>query len=839
MAEPELLVLLPTNPVGWRQRVASQLAGSSLGRQPHWRLRLRDLGSAESGVPLRVKRRPSRGTVSTRRSSRADPVVSPPAPHIDPLPAAAEAPLSFTPTFARTPAASSDGRPARRVPEPVSVTRVSTVGGSERSATSGSARSSSSSSSSAPASTTTASSTSSASPQSELPSPAGSAPAGICFACGAALAATKFCPQTGLPHAPQSASPSPSPSPSPPPPEPPAPEADPPPPGPAAQQQAAQPLGPPKEGDRVRAHGLKNKVALNGQAGTLTAFVEKRGDLYAHVDFGEPFGKVTMHPKNLHHESAPPPDPAPDDPAPPRADASTAALPAPAQVQDSTPPVDVFTVGARVTACGLQRRGDLNGLTGVVRSTKEGPDGEKLAVVAFEGKDGNIALREKNLQLERAPAAPPPDPSAPLEDRYPVGSTVRAANLVKRADLNGLEGTVKGHQPGPGGEGLVKVYFPSVDEQLALRQKNVELPGAAAPAPATPAPLGVGDEVVAKGLIRNAQLNGLTGTIVEVLDGGVMDVEFAEPHGRVKVRTANLARPHEAAAAVQVSASTPGQPPPRKSAFKPGQRVISLGMNCVAPGGCRGTYLRYVGDGVGVVRFGSPHCKDEPVKEICIRSAPDLPRFQDGDAVEARGLAAGLDGARGEVSKCAETRGGVAWVDFGKPHGQLAVKERNLQSAVGVGFKDPAGVRVRFSPHPDGGLCYEYNQELQPPFQRAKMVRKPDGVFIATPENGAGAGVLVPKGGDAVRLLSAIARLFTAFGVAHDLPAPPPPSSFPPGSPVRAQGLTANRKLNGQKGVVVSHHLVDGGKTALVSVRFAQPVGTMTLRLDNVVLERG
>eukprot|EP01062_Namystynia_karyoxenos_P033220 TRINITY_DN24426_c0_g1_i1.p1 TRINITY_DN24426_c0_g1~~TRINITY_DN24426_c0_g1_i1.p1 ORF type:complete len:848 (+),score=240.47 TRINITY_DN24426_c0_g1_i1:88-2544(+) len=789
----------------WRERVAAHIARSRCGRQPNWRLRLRELGGGAAPPPPPPRAlRARRGAPQPPPQLRAPPAAEPPAAESPPSSgggAPAENGLSFTPTFPPSvePGSSPDSPWLR--PALGSAGSTPRLGRSEG-----------------------ASSSPAAGDWASAPSSPGAA-AGQCFSCGRALAEER-CTESGLPHAVQERPRSvlctpaadcslrlqPRPSTA---------RSSRHPPsrqlsaaaGPPAQSRKSSRDGsssrsssssssssssretssssapsdgkPFKIGAAVVATGLRNRTELNGRPGTVKGYVMKRGEEHLHVDF-EGVGKTTVHPRNV---ARPPRPGGKAAPAPaPAAAAAAATAPPP---QSAPAAAEGIAEGAAVLGKGLVRRPELNGCRGVVRRVQSGPDGEAVFGVEFEGH-GTVAVRRKNLDPigadgqplpSQQPAAEGPAPGATTEERFPVEAEVVAHGLANRKELNGARGVVRGHQAGPSGETLLRVFFTAQGSTVAVRERNLRragAPAAAGAAGAAPPPAG---------------------------------------------------SPGPAGPAARKAPA--GPPQQRRSAFRPGQEVISVGLSG-APAGCRGQYLRYEGDGLCVVRFRAPLSRDETVKEIAVREAPQPPRFADGAEVEAVGLEGGVNGCRGTVARSAERNGAVAWVDFGVPHGQVALRETNLQSAVGVTLVDSAGARHRVCPHPSGGLCLDKELRITAPFSSVSVADRPQGAVISFPD--IKKTVTVPK--SERRVLPALSRLLTAFGVAHDLPAALGPEDMPEGTRVRAHGLAATPRVNGLKGQVVGHSSADGGKTPLVVVRFQNPIGTMVLKLDNVLPDK-
>ena len=85
--------------------------------------------------------------------------------------------------------------------------------------------------------------------------------------------------------------------------------------------------------------------------------------------------------------------------------------------------------------------------------------------------------------------------------------------VQQRADLNGLDGIVVSYQPSTK---RFAVRVASVDSLLAVKQEHLELKDEVAQAPIAHE---IGVEVVFKGLMGRADLNGLDGTVVSYPSG--------------------------------------------------------------------------------------------------------------------------------------------------------------------------------------------------------------------------------------------------------------------------------------------------------------------------------
>eukprot|EP00756_Hemistasia_phaeocysticola_P039859 Hpha_TRINITY_DN16836_c0_g3::TRINITY_DN16836_c0_g3_i1::g.149661::m.149661 len=146
-----------------------------------------------------------------------------------------------------------------------------------------------------------------------------------------------------------------------------------------------------------------------------------------------------------------------------------------------------FPVGSEVEAHSLVTMLTLNGLRGKVTNHRLTPDGAVQVVVQFGPPNGLMALKITNLKKPGAggPASPS---SGSVEQKFPVGKTVEAKNLVAMKQLNGVKGTVNSHRKAGDGTDQIVVSFPAPHGMLALRVANLELvDDASAPAPA-PAP---------------------------------------------------------------------------------------------------------------------------------------------------------------------------------------------------------------------------------------------------------------------------------------------------------------------------------------------------------------
>eukprot|EP01062_Namystynia_karyoxenos_P023781 TRINITY_DN19211_c0_g3_i2.p1 TRINITY_DN19211_c0_g3~~TRINITY_DN19211_c0_g3_i2.p1 ORF type:complete len:1136 (+),score=305.31 TRINITY_DN19211_c0_g3_i2:110-3409(+) len=489
----------------------------------------------------------------------------------------------------------------------------------------------------------------------------------------------------------------------------------------------------PPVGARAEAHSLVNQSQLNGKQGTVQSHqsvADGQGGTTMAAVVGFDTGPMALKPNNLAPVFSVGEEvelrgmanqTAPEGPGPAVAidgltvregEGMDSAL-SPEQSATRGSLVQVLEIRGRralVTYGPQARRGwvSVNSATGeLLLGTPQAVNGQKGTITGAQ--DGNytvqlppphgvMAVRGVNLKLASggaAPAAPPPAAPRTAAD-LPVGTEVEAHSLVQMQSLNGAKGKVTQHRTAPDGTQQIVVQFGPPHGMMALRLQNLRKPGdAAAAAPAAPAPapappvaapaaapaaspesppaalsassFPVGARVEAHGLVSMKNLNGAQGKVHshrKAADGSdQVVVAFDPPNQMMALRPANLRL-------IGASAAAPPTPPaatPQPAPALPTPATVGL-PTAPAPAPAPVPWAA------------------APAPAPASPSAGIPGGYSVGQMVVAQGLRnqQHLNGKRGTVLEGRRMPDGTEQVvvNFGPPHGTMALRPINLVSAI-------------------------------------------------------------------------------------------------------------------------------------------------------------